>query len=109
MVAIGIISVAAAAIWLAIWSDVWSREEADRDLEIDYRAERIHQLADTAERLREKLGKEPTVREIYAAIESEEWGEENSHEPAKTGIDPVIDLRARVLRIKESQAKSSVA
>jgi len=109
VVVIGIISVAAFAIWLAVWSDVWSREEADRDLEIDYRAERIHQLADTAERLRDEFGREPTVREIYAAIEAEEWGEENSHELVRIGVDPVIDLRARVLRIKEGQDESSVA
>lgn len=109
MVAIGIISVAAFAIWLAIWADVWSREEADRDLEIDHRAERIHQLADVAERLREELGKEPTVREIYAAIESEEWGKESTPEPDTIEADPVIDLRTRVLRIKESQAEASVA
>lgn len=109
MVVVGIISVAAVAIWLAIWSDVWSREEAGRDLEVDYRAERIHQLADTTERLREEFGREPTVREIYAAIDSEEWGEGRSPEPTRIGVDPVIDLRARVLRIKESQAESSVA
>lgn len=109
MVAVGIISAAAVAIWLAIRSDVWSREEAGRDLEVDCRAERIHQLADTAERLRAELGREPTVREIYAAIESEEWGEETAHEPAKIGVDPVIDLRARVQRVKESQAESSIA
>ena len=109
MVAVGIISVAAIAIGLAIWSDVWSREEAGRDLEIDYRTERIHQLADTADRLHGELGREPTVREIYAAIDSEEGGEENSLEPVRVNVDPVIDLRARVLRIKESQAESSVA
>lgn len=109
MVAIGIISVAAFAIWLAVWSDVWSREEADRDLEIDYRPERIYELADVADRLREEFGREPTVREIYAAIESDEWGEANSSEPDEIGVDPVIDLRARVLRIKEGQNESSVA
>jgi hypothetical protein len=109
VVVIGVISVAAFAIWLAIWTDVMSREEEGRVLEVDYRAERYYQLADTAERLRDELGREPSVREIYAAIESEGWGQESSHEVDEIEVDPVIDLRARVLRIKESQAESSVA
>lgn len=105
MVVIGIISVAAFAIWLTIWTDVASREEDDRTLEVDYRAERLYQLANTAERLREELGREPSVREIYAAIGSEE----SAHEPGEIEVNPVIDLRARVQRIKESRAESSVA
>ena len=109
MVVIGIISVAAFAIWLTIWTDVTSREEDDRAVEVDYRAERLYQLADTAERLRDEFGREPSVREIYAAVEAEEWVEESDHEPDEIEVDPVIDLQARVLRIKESRAESSVA
>jgi hypothetical protein len=109
VVVIGIISAAAFAIWLAIWTDVMSREEEDRGLETDHRAERYYQLADTAERLRDELGREPSVREIYAAIDSADPDEGSVHEPDAIETDPVIDLRARVLRIKESQAESSVA
>ena len=98
MVAIGIISVAAFAIWLAVWSDVWSREEADRDLEIDYRAERIYELADVADRLREKLGREPTVREIYAAIE-----------PDEPETETVVDLRQRIRRITKDSDEAQIA
>ena len=88
MVVIGIISLGAFAIWLAIWSDVMSREEAGRDSEIDYREVRFDQLSDAADALRDELGREPTVREIYGAIEADE-----------SAVDDVIDLTERTRRI----------
>jgi DNA-directed RNA polymerase specialized sigma subunit len=48
---------------------------------------RIVELADAAEHLREEINREPTVRDVHAAIEMEE-----------SEIDAVIDLRSRVDR-----------
>lgn len=97
MVVIGIISLGAFAIWLAIWSDVMSREEAGRDLEVDYRELRFAQLSNAADALRDELGREPTVREIYGAIETGE-----------SAVDDVIDLRERTRRVTGDVAGQSV-
>ena len=55
---------------------------------MEERASRYELLAAAAADLRLELGREPSVREIYAAVEADE------HE-----ADQVVDLRARVDRV----------
>ena len=83
-----IVGVAVLAIVAVIWSDVAQRAADDIDPEIEYRASRFEILAAAAADLHAELGREPSVREIYAAIEREE---------PKTY--QVVDLRTRVDRI----------
>jgi hypothetical protein len=60
----------------------------EADAELVQRASRYAEVATTAERLRMELGREPTVREIYAAVDTP------APEP-----EPESDLRARIDRI----------
>ena len=76
-----------------IWSDAVQREADDIDPEIEQRAARFEALAAAAADLRTEFGREPSVREIYAAIESDE-SELDGRE-----TDQVVDLRMRVDRI----------
>ncbi len=64
------------------------RAADDIDPAIDQRALRFETLAATAADLEAVLGREPSVREIYAAIEPEE-----------SETNQVVDLRTRVDRI----------
>ncbi|MGB5381904.1 MAG: hypothetical protein WBO25_13005 [Acidimicrobiia bacterium] len=83
-----VIGVAVLAIVAVIWSDMAQRSAADIDPAIEQRALRFETLAATAADLQAVLGREPSVREIYAAIE-----------PDEPEADQVVDLRTRVDRI----------
>ena len=93
MIAVIIVGVAVLVIAAVIWSDAAQRETDDIDPEIEQRAARFETLAAAAEDLRTELGREPSVREIYAAIET------NESEPDTSETDQVVDLRMRVDRI----------
>lgn len=93
MIAFVIGGVAVLVIAAVIWSDVAQREADRIDPEIDQRAMRFEALAAAAAELHAQLGREPTVREIYAAIESD------GPELNETEADKVVDLRTRVDRI----------
>ena len=88
MVMFVVIGVAVLAIVAVVWSDVAQRAADDIDPAIDQRALRFETLAATAADLQAVLGREPSVREIYAAIE-----------PDEIETDQVVDLRTRVDRI----------
>lgn len=88
MVMFVVIGVAVLAIVAVIWSDMAQRSAADIDPAIEQRALRFETLAATAADLQAVLGREPSVREIYAAIE-----------PDEPEADQVVDLRTRVDRI----------
>ena len=88
MTALIIVGVAVLAIVAVIWSDVAQREADDIDPEIEQRASRFEILAAAAADLHAELGREPSVREIYAAIE-----------PDEPETYQVVDFRARVDRI----------
>lgn len=109
MVVIGIIGAVALAVWAVVVADLSSRREGGQEAEVDHRAERYWLLAETAERLYEELGREPSVREIYAAIEPERDGRREDSSSVEEGDGPVIDLRARVERITEPAPDPSVA
>ena len=83
-----VVGVAVLAIVAVVWSDMAQRAADDIDPVIDRRALRFETLAATAADLEAVLGREPSVREIYAAIEP--------HEPE---TDQAVDLRTRVERI----------
>ena len=83
-----VIGAAVLAIVAVVWSDMAQRVADDIDPAIEQRALRFETLAATAADLEAVLGREPSVREIYAAIEP--------HEPE---ADQVVDLRTRVERI----------
>jgi hypothetical protein len=104
-----VIGAAVLAIVAVVWSDMAQRVADDIDPAIEQRALRFETLAATAADLQVVLGREPSVREIYTAIDSADGEEGSANEPDEIETDPVIDLRARVLRIKESQAESPVA
>ena len=88
MVMFVVIGAAVLAIVAVVWSDMAQRAADDIDPAIEQRALRFETLAATAADLQAVLGREPSVREIYAAIEP--------HEPE---ADQVVDLRTRVDRI----------
>ena len=88
MVMFVVIGVAVLAIVAVVWSDRAQRVADDIDPAIEKRALRFEILAATAADLQVVLGREPTVREIYAAIE-----------PDEPETDQVVDLRTRVDRI----------
>ena len=88
-----IVGVAVLVIVAVIWSDAAQREADDIDPEIEQRAARFESLAAAAADLRTELGREPSVREIYAAIETDESESDTSE------TDHVVDLRTRVDRI----------
>jgi hypothetical protein len=88
MVMFVVIGVAVLAIVAVVWSDMAQRSAADIDPAIEQRALRFETLAATAADLQAVLGREPSVREIYAAIE-----------PDEPEADQVVDLRTRVDRI----------
>ena len=93
MIAVIIVGVAVVVIVAVIWSDAAQREADDIDPEIEQRAARFESLAAAAADLRTELGREPSVREIYAAIETDESESDTSE------TDHVVDLRTRVDRI----------
>jgi hypothetical protein len=88
MVILVVIGAAVLAILAVVWSDMAQRAADDIDPAIEQRALRFETLAATAADLQAVLGREPSVREIYAAIE-----------PDETETDRVVDLRTRVDRI----------
>ena len=88
MVMIVVIGAAVLAIVAVIWSDLAQRAADEVDPAIEQRALRFETLAAVAEGLHAELGREPSVREIYAAIE-----------PDEPESDQVVDLRTRVDRI----------
>ena len=88
MVILIVIGAAVLAILAVVWSDMAQRAADDIDPAIEQRALRFETLAATAADLQAVLGREPSVREIYAAIE-----------PDETEADQVVDLRTRVDRI----------
>lgn len=88
MVMFVIIGVTVLAIVAVIWSDVAQCDDDDIDPVVEHRASRYDTLAAAAEDLRAELGREPSVREIYAVVESDE-----------PETDRVVDLRSRVDRI----------
>ena len=88
MVMLVIIGVAVLAVAVVIWSDVAQREDDDIDPEMEERVSRYEILAAAASDLRVELGREPSVREIYAAVEADE-----------PEADQVVDLRTRVDRV----------
>ena len=88
MVILVVIGAAVLAILAVVWSDMAQRAADDIDPAIEQRALRFETLAATAADLQAVLGREPSVREIYAAIE-----------PDETEADQVVDLRTRVDRI----------
>lgn len=83
-----IVAVAVLAIGTVIWSDASRWEDRDIDLEVEHRTSRYEAFATVAADLRIELGREPSVREIYAAVESDE-----------PDADQVVDLRSRVDRL----------
>ena len=93
MIAVIIVGVAVVVIVAVIWSDAAQREADDIDPEVQQRAARFETLAAAAADLRTELGREPSVREIYAAIETDESESDTSE------TDQVVDLRMRVDRI----------
>jgi hypothetical protein len=93
MIAVIIVGVAVLVIVAVIWSDAAQREADDIDPEVQQRAARFETLAAAAADLHAKLGREPSVREIYAAIET------NESESDTSETDQVVDLRMRVDRI----------
>jgi len=88
MVMFVVIGAAVLAIVAVVWSDMAQRAADEVDPAIEQRALRFETLAAVSEGLHAELGREPSVREIYAAIER--------HEPKS---DEVVDLRTRVDRI----------
>jgi len=88
MVMFVVIGAAVLAIVAVVWSDLAQRAADDIDPAIEQRALRFEALAATAADLQAVLGREPSVREIYAAIERDE-----------PETDQVVDLRTRVDRI----------
>ena len=86
-----VIGAAVLAIVVVVWSDMAQRAADDVDPAIEQRALRFETLAAVAEGLHAELGREPSVREIYAAIEPDE--------PKEPKSDQVVDLRTRVDRI----------
>ena len=88
MVMFVVIGVAVLAIVAVVWSDMAQRSADDVDPAIEQRALRFEALAATAADLEAVLGREPSVREIYAAIE-----------PDELETDQVVDLRTRMDRI----------
>jgi hypothetical protein len=93
MIAFVIVGIAILVIAAVIWSDVAQRAADDIDPEIERRAVRFETLAAAAADLHDELGREPSVREIYAAIEPD------GSELDETGTDEVVDLRTRIDRI----------
>ena len=93
MVMFVITAVAVLAIVAVIWSDVAQRHDDDIDPVIEQRASRYEAFAVVAADLRLELGREPSVREIYAVVEADE---PEADEPE---ADQVVDLRRRVDRI----------
>jgi hypothetical protein len=93
MVMFVITAVAVLAIVAVIWSDVAQRDDDDIDQVIEQRASRYEAFAVVAADLRLELGREPSVREIYAVVEADE---PEADEPE---ADQVVDLRTRVDRI----------
>lgn len=93
MITVIIVGVAVLVIVAVIWSDAAQREADDIDPEVQQRAARFETLAAVAADLRTELGREPSVREIYAAIETDESESDTSE------TDQVVDLRMRVDRI----------
>ncbi len=83
-----IIGVAVLAVVVVVAVDRVQRVESEIDPELAQRASRYDQFAAAAEQLRDELDREPTVREIYAAVDMLELDPE-----------PAIDLRSRVDRI----------
>lgn len=83
-----IVAVAVLAIVTVIWSDASRWDDGDIDPEIEQRASRYEAFATVAADLRFELGREPSAREIYAAVESDE-----------PDADQVVDLRSRVDRL----------
>jgi hypothetical protein len=69
------------------------------DSEIHERASRYEILAAAAADLRIELGREPTVREIYAAVETNGDGANAALDADEVEADRVVDLRARIDRI----------
>ena len=88
MVILIVIGAVVLAILAVVWSDMAQRAADDIDPAMEQRALRFETLAATAADLQAVLGREPSVREIYAAIE-----------PDETEADQVVDLRTRVDRI----------
>ena len=88
MVMFVVIGAAVLAIVAVVWSDMAQRSADDIDPAIEQRALRFETLAATAADLQAVLGREPSVREIYAAIE-----------PDEPETDQVVDLRTRMDRI----------
>ena len=88
MVIFIIVAVAFLAIVTVIWSDASRRKDGEIDPEVEHRASRYEAFATVAADLRIELGREPSVREIYAAVESDE-----------PDADQVVDLRSRVDRL----------
>jgi hypothetical protein len=88
MVMFVITAVAVLAIVAVIWSDVAQRDDDDIDPVIEQRAARYEAFAVVAADLRLELGREPSVREIYAVVEADE-----------PEADQVVHLRRRVDRI----------
>ena len=93
MVMFVITAIAVLAIVAVIWSDVAQRHDDDIDPVIEQRASRYEAFAVVAADLRLELGREPSVREIYAVVEADE---PEADEPE---ADQVVDLRRRVDRI----------
>jgi hypothetical protein len=93
MMALVIVGVAVLAIVAVIWSDAAQRAADDIDPEIEQRAVRFETLSAAAADLHAKLGREPSVREIYAAIEPD------GHELNETETHDVVDLRTRIDRV----------
>ena len=94
MVMFVVIGAALLAIVAVVWSDMAQRAADEVDPAIEQRALRFETLAAVAEDLHAELGREPSVREIYAAIEPDE-----PKEPKEPKSDQVVDLRTRVDRI----------
>ena len=88
MVMFVITAVGVLAIVAVVWSDVAQRHDDDIDPMIEQRASRYEAFAVVAADLRLELGREPSVREIYAVVEADE-----------PEADQVVDLRTRVDRI----------
>ena len=98
MVMFVITAVAVLAIVAVIWSDVAQRHDDDIDPVIEQRASRYEAFAVVAADLRLELGREPSVREIYAVVEADE-PEADEPEADEPEADQVVDLRRRVDRI----------